>query len=211
MSKKSRNSKIKTTSSVEQYLRFLVHIRIAYELGAVKPTVKWHAEIYCCKTAYIVKMQKLIILKNGYSIKSFSSDRGLVKERLPFHFSPSCIGEGNGNPLQCSCLENPRDGGAWWAAICGVAQSQTRLKLLSSSSSCLMPILGNSLSFIYGFQRHLQEVAQIVLLILQSKINWILLTRLKWFCLFREFSGLISFLQFILTHAIFLKHSSTIS
>ena len=49
--------------------------------------------------------------------------------------SLSCIGEGNGNPLQCSCLENPRDGGAWWAAIYGVAQSWTRLKWLSSSSS----------------------------------------------------------------------------
>ena len=54
-------------------------------------------------------------------------------ERL--HFSLSCIGEGNGNPLQCSCLENPRDGGAWWAAIYGVAQGRTRLKRLSSSSS----------------------------------------------------------------------------
>ena len=56
-------------------------------------------------------------------------------ERLPFHFSFSCIGEGNGNPLQCSCLENPRDGGAWWASVFGVAQSRTRLKWLSSSSS----------------------------------------------------------------------------
>ena len=56
-------------------------------------------------------------------------------ERLHFHFSLSCIGEGNGNPLQCSCLENPRDGGAWWAAIYGAAQSQTWLKRLSSSSS----------------------------------------------------------------------------
>ena len=56
-------------------------------------------------------------------------------ERLHFHFSLSCVGEGNGNPLQCSCLENPRDGGAWWAAVYGVAQSQTRLKRLSSSSS----------------------------------------------------------------------------
>ena len=46
-------------------------------------------------------------------------------ERLHFHFSLSCIGEGNGNPLQCSCPENPRDGGAWWAAACGVAQSRT--------------------------------------------------------------------------------------
>ena len=55
-------------------------------------------------------------------------------ERLHFHFSLSCIGEGNGNPLQCSCLKNPRDGGAWWAAVYGVAQNQTRLKRLSSSS-----------------------------------------------------------------------------
>ena len=52
-----------------------------------------------------------------------------------FHFPLSCLGEGNGNPLQCSCLENPRDGGAWWAAVYGVAQSRTRLKRLSSSSS----------------------------------------------------------------------------
>ena len=56
-------------------------------------------------------------------------------ERLHFHFSLSCIGEGTGNPLQCSCLENPKDGGAWWAAVHGVAQSRTRLKRLSSSSS----------------------------------------------------------------------------
>ena len=56
-------------------------------------------------------------------------------ERLHFHFSLSCIGEGNGNPLQCSCLENPRDGGAWWAAVSGVAQSRTRPTWLSSSSS----------------------------------------------------------------------------
>ena len=54
-----------------------------------------------------------------------------------FHFSLSCIGEGNGNPLQCSCLENPRDGGAWWAAVYGVAQSRTQLKRLSSSSSSI--------------------------------------------------------------------------
>ena len=56
-------------------------------------------------------------------------------ERLHFHFSLSCIGVGNGNPLQCSCLENPKDSGAWWAAINGVAQSRTQLKRLSSSSS----------------------------------------------------------------------------
>ena len=56
-----------------------------------------------------------------------------MAERLYFHFSLSCIGEGNGSALQCSCLENPRDGGAWWAAIYGVAQSQKRLKRLSGS------------------------------------------------------------------------------
>ena len=54
---------------------------------------------------------------------------------LHFHFSLSCLGEGNGNPLQCSCLENPRDGRAWWAAVYGAAQSRTWLKWLSSSSS----------------------------------------------------------------------------
>ena len=58
-----------------------------------------------------------------------------MTERLHFHFSLSCIGEGNGNPLQCSCLENPRDRGAWWAAVYGPAQSRTQLKRLSSSSS----------------------------------------------------------------------------
>ena len=57
-----------------------------------------------------------------------------MTKQLHFHFSLSCIGEGSGNPLQCSCLENPRDGGAWWAAIKGIAQSWTRLKQLSSSS-----------------------------------------------------------------------------
>ena len=61
-----------------------------------------------------------------------------MTEGLHFHFSLSCIGEGNGNPLQCSCLENPRDGGAWWAAIYGVAQSRARLKRLSSSSSSFL-------------------------------------------------------------------------
>ena len=58
-----------------------------------------------------------------------------MTEQLQFHFLLSCTGEGNGNPLQCSCMENPRDGGAWWAAVYGVAQSRTRLKWLSSSSS----------------------------------------------------------------------------
>ena len=61
-------------------------------------------------------------------------------ERLHFHFSLSRIGEGNGNPLQCSCLENPRDGGAWWASVYAVTQSRTRLKRLSSSSSSAIKV-----------------------------------------------------------------------
>ena len=68
-------------------------------------------------------------------LQSMGSLRVGMTEQLHFHFSLSCIGEGNGNPLQCSCLENPRDEGAWWAAVYGVAQSRTRLKRLSSSSS----------------------------------------------------------------------------
>ena len=71
-----------------------------------------------------------------------------MTERLHFYFSLSCIGEGNGNPLQCSCLENPRDGGAWWAAIDGVAQCRTRLTRLSSSSSNIIFI---SEDIIFGY------------------------------------------------------------
>ena len=67
-----------------------------------------------------------------------------MTERLHFHFSLSCIGEGNGNPLQCSCLENPGDRGAWWAAVYGVAQSRTRLQRLSSSSIPYYTILCSS-------------------------------------------------------------------
>ena len=66
-----------------------------------------------------------------------------MTELLHSHFSLSCIGEGNANPLQCSCLENPWDGGACWAAIYGVAQSRTRLKQLSGSS--MMGLSGHNL------------------------------------------------------------------
>ena len=76
-------------------------------------------------------------------------------ERLHFHFSLSRVGEGNGNPLQCSCLENPRDGGAWWASVYGVAQSRTRLKRLSSSSRTAArqasQFITNSQSLPYSF------------------------------------------------------------
>ena len=68
-----------------------------------------------------------------------------MTEQLHFHFSLSCTGEGNGNPLQCSCLENPRDGGAWWAAVYGVTQNRTQLKRLSSSSILIWKLYFNSL------------------------------------------------------------------
>ena len=84
-------------------------------------------------------------------LQSMGSLRVGHDERLHFDFSLSCIGEGNGNPLQCSCLENPRDGGAWWAAIYGVAQSQTRLKWLSNSCRSLRPFLYTSVYFCHLF------------------------------------------------------------
>ena len=71
--------------------------------------------------------------RNLVGCSPWAREESDMTERLHFHFSLSCIGEGNGNPLQCSCLENPRDGGAWWAAIYAVAQSWTRLKRLSSN------------------------------------------------------------------------------
>ena len=76
-------------------------------------------------------------------------------ERLHFYFSPSCIGEGNGNPLQYSCLENPRDRGACWAAVYGVVQSWTRLKRLSSSSSSKNNVKGKENE---NFQKETQEI-----------------------------------------------------
>ena len=86
-----------------------------------------------------------------------------MTKRLHFHFLLSCIGEGNGNPLQCSCLENPGDGGAWWAAVYGVAQSWTRLKRLSSSSSICRCIYVDrkEYCFLWGFQKAFTELGQV--------------------------------------------------
>ena len=106
-----------------------------------------------------------------------------MTERLPFHFSLSCIGEGNGNPLQCSCLGNPRDGGAWWAAVSGVAQSRTRLKRLSSSSSRAFwaSLVAESkesacnagdLGWILGWEDHLEKGTATHSSILTWRIPW---------------------------------------
>ena len=78
---------------------------------------------------------KILWTEEPGRLQSTGSLESDTTERLHFHFSLSCIGEGSGNPLQCSCLENPRDGGAWWAAVYGVAQSRIQLMRLSSSSS----------------------------------------------------------------------------
>ena len=86
-------------------------------------------------------------------------------------FSLSCMGEGNGNPLQCSCLENPRDGGAWWAAIYGVAQSRTRLKQLSSSNSNVLVI---SVCLFFSSSRSLVNIPYICSIVFPS--YWIIFT-----------------------------------
>ena len=83
---------------------------------------------------------KILWMEEAGRLQSMGSLKSDTTERLHFHFSLSCIGEGNGNPLQCSCLKNPRDGGAWWAAVSGVTQSWTRLKWLSSKLS-FIPLL----------------------------------------------------------------------
>ena len=86
-------------------------------------------EIYSAYTMVLEKSEEpeIKLPTSAGSWKKQESSRK-TSEQLPFHFPLSCIGEGNGNTLQCSCLENPRDGGAWWAAVYGVAQSRTRLK-----------------------------------------------------------------------------------
>ena len=80
---------------------------------------------------------KIPRVKEPGGLQSMMGSQGVIHDWAT-SLSLSCIGEGNGNPLQYSCLENPRDGGAWWAAVYGVAQSQTRLKRLSSSSSMVL-------------------------------------------------------------------------
>ena len=108
-------------SSLCQYHTVLIPVAL-YSEKAMAP----HSSTFAWKIPWTEKPGRL---------QSMVSLESATTERLYFHFSLSCIGEGNDNPLQCSCPENPRDGEAWWAAVYGVAQSGTRLKWLSSSSS----------------------------------------------------------------------------
>ena len=122
--------------------------------------------------------------------------RGVSKtERLHFHFSLSCIGGGNGNPLQCSCLENPRHGGAWWAAIYGVAQSQARLKQLSSSSSILYSIVTVTIYILTNSARAFPFLHTLFLK-LNNLYIWLTIWTLCWPLLLNpSFAGLWSLIQ----------------
>ena len=120
--------------------------RVGHDWSDFTLSTKWKSQITSSNlTLWRRKWQPTLVLLPGKShgqrslvgYSPWGREASNTTEWLPFHFSLSCVGEGNGNPLQCSCLENPRDGGAWCAAVYGVAQSQTRLKRLSSSSSNL--------------------------------------------------------------------------
>ena len=120
------------STSIEWYMFVNIHI-----LHQVEPQeerkIKSHMKSAILNQSLIKRFLGERLLRLSTGVKSDQEYQSMV---LCFHFSLLRIGEGNGNPLQCSCLENPRDGGAWWAAVYGVAQSRTRLKRLSSSSSC---------------------------------------------------------------------------
>ena len=121
-------------------LCFVLRLLEALSLGSVEEkAMAPHSRTFAWKIPWTEESGRL------QSMGSLESD---TTERLPFHFSLSGIGEGNGNPLQCSCLENARDGGAWRAAIHGVAQRRTRLKRLSSSRGDFDNIFLMSLEFI---------------------------------------------------------------
>ena len=121
------------------------HLQTKYMTQTLHQMPTYTIHIYICIYTYVQKRQwhptpvHLPGKSHGQRSLVGCSPWGLEEsdttEQLHFHFSLSCIGERNGIPLQCSCLENPRDRGAWWAAAYEVVQSWTRLKRLSSSSS----------------------------------------------------------------------------
>ena len=104
------------------------HLKYCFQLSSPQRRRQWHP-------TPVLLLGKSHGQRGLVGCSPWSHEELDTTERLHFHFSLSCIGEGNGNPLQCSCLEKPRDGEAWWASVYGVAQSQTWLKRLSSSSS----------------------------------------------------------------------------
>ena len=116
--------------SISHFVRDLITCSVI--LGFTSTRCSWRRQ---CQTTPVLLPGKSRGQRSLVGCSPWGREESDMTERLHFHFSLSCIGEGNGNPLQCLCLENPKDGGAWWAAVYGVAQSRTRLKQLSSSSS----------------------------------------------------------------------------
>ena len=150
---------VKTNSSnwnKNQELDWTTHIKTQWEQENVPGFCPLPTFVWMCSTSWLLRLfqglntlsgrrqwHPTLVLLSGKShgwrslvgCSPWGREESDMTEQLHFHFSLSWIGEGNGNPLQCSCLENPRDGGAWWAAVYGVAQGRTQLKQLSSSSS----------------------------------------------------------------------------
>ena len=122
-----------------KYIKSRVHITI------INLRIEKMHSVYICVYIYVHQWHPTPVLLPGKShgrrslvgYSPWGQEELDTTARLHFHFSLSCIGEGNDNPLQCSCLENPRDGGAWWAAVSGIAQSRIRLKRLCSSIQLL--------------------------------------------------------------------------
>ena len=123
---KNRMSEILKTCFLFIYFKFRSHPALSLGFRLAQKAMAPHSSTLAWRIPWT---------EGPGGLQSMGSRRSDMTEQLHFHFSLSCIGEGNGNPLQCFCLESPRDGRAWWAAVCGIAQSQTRLRRLSSSSS----------------------------------------------------------------------------
>ena len=116
----------RTVRKMKILLVLSAHIHCSFNAGLRIIAPQWHP-------TPVLLPEKIPWTEEPGRLQSMGSLESDMTEWLHFPFSLSCIGEGNGNPLQCSCLENPGDGGAWWAAVYGVAQSQTQLKWRSSS------------------------------------------------------------------------------
>ena len=112
-------------------LHMVMHMFQCYSLKSSHPHLFPHSSKVCCLICVSLAALprtlawKIPWMEGPGRLQSMGVAKSDITEQLHFHFSLSCTGEGNGNPLQCSCLEDPRDGGAWWAAVCGVTQSQT--------------------------------------------------------------------------------------
>ena len=118
----------------------LLHFRLCnsasiFERHVYQAPLTWTCQVFSLHPTPVLLPGKSHGRRSLVGCSPWDHEESDTTEQLHLHFALSCIGGGNGNPLQCSCLENPRDCGAWWATIYGVAQSRTLLKRLSSSSS----------------------------------------------------------------------------